>query len=177
MAFLDTEIIKAKLIGKTIKHVEFYNVAEHYFAIDTNKIAVDGAVVISFEDETLAIGWNKKQELIDCVFGNAEDLLQDIPFYQLEEVDQDFNLSGETVQTVDIRWNFFEEFDDNFEIIPGKNYIIEELYLGLSNEKSLQVAAVNCEIAHGAINYIEFNVQGNLLVVVDEKMEIVSVEL
>jgi hypothetical protein len=39
------------------------------------------------------------------------------------------------------------------------------------------VAAANCEIADGAINYIEFNAQGNILVVVDEKMEIASVGL
>lgn len=176
MAFAETSALENQLKGKTVTGVKLYNVADHYYALDTNKIAVDGGVLISFGDESLVIGWSKKQELIDCVFGKPEDVLEDIPFYEVEDVEQVFDFVGETVLSATIRWNFFEEFDDNFEIIPGKNHIIEELVLNLSNERMLQVAATNCEIADGAINYIEFNAQGNILVVVDERMEIASVE-
>ena len=177
MAFLDSQSIENRLAGKIVSGVKLYNVAEHYYAIDTNKIAVDGAIAISFEEETLVIGWSKKQELIDCIFGKPADVLEDMPFYEVEDVQHVFDFAGETIQSMNIKWNFFEEFDDNFEIIEGKNYIIEELILSMSNDRSLQIAAVNCEIAHGAINYIEFNAQGNILVVVDEVMEIASVEL
>ncbi len=176
MAFLDTQTIENLLIGKTVKEVKLYNVAEHYYAVDTNKLAIDGAIEIVFEEESLVIGWSRKQELVDCIFGKPEDLLAEIPFYQLEDVDRIFDFVEESIQSVSIKWNFFEEFDDNFEIIPGKNYIMEELVLNLSNDRILQVAAANCEIADGAINYIEFNAQGNILVVVDERMEIASVE-
>lgn len=176
MAFTETTTLEEQLTGKTITGVKLYNVADHYYALDTNKVAVDGGVALSFGDETLLIAWSKKQELIDCVFGKPEDVLEDIPFYELEDIGHLFDFTGETVQSVSIKWNFFEEFDDNFEIIPGKNYIVEELVLNLSNERILQVAAANCEIADGAINYIEFNAQGNILVVVDERMEISSVE-
>ena len=177
MAFTETSVLENQLNGKTISGIRLYNVADHYYALDTNKIAVDGAVAISFGEESLVIGWSRKQELVDCVFGKPEDVLEDIPFYEIEDVEHVFDFVGETVLSATVRWNFFEEFDDNFEIIPGKNYIIEELVLNLSNDRMLQVAAANCEIANGAINYIEFNAQGNILVVVDEKMEIASVGL
>ena len=167
----------ALMIGKPIKSISLINVNPQYMAFDPDRIWVlDGGAHILFEDGTeVSYCWNKEMELMELTEGGPEQLMQDLDFYQIEDVTEKINiqLAEKTISNIDFEWNWYQKMDENFELEDELHFAPLGMILHFDEQATLQLAsirfAVDENMALGSASYLP---EGDLLVSLNQIIDI-----
>ncbi len=177
MAFNETDKLESWLKGEQLFKIEFYNVNENYFVFDPNTLIVDGAVVLDFGVKKLVIGWNEERELLDSTTEPMTTLLGNLEYYKIEDDGQEIAnaLIGRKIVSSRVKWNWYNEIDENLEFIAGDRYIIEDIVLEFEDGAHIQIATVEYTIEEGRISSPVYSSQGEILVTTKEILEIQTI--
>lgn len=159
---------KKLFIGKTITGVELYQVNENYMELEEDVTwVIDCGATIRFEqEEQISLGWDAELEIFRLSEMDVEDLTNELEVYELP-LSNNENLQaliGQKVSDMRFVWNYFEDMDGEQEFVPCALAFI------LENGKSLTWATVNCDVEEGEVKSISFDLEGELLVSLDEEM-------
>ncbi len=171
MALEQTESFGLTLPGKRLTSIQFYNVNENYFVFHPKSLAViDGGVELDFEGQKLVIGWNSERALFDVDTNSIKPLLGEEDYYQIESADLQIgqNLIGSSLISLEPKWNWFQETNDEMEPIGPKHYIPMEVILRFENSHTFQIAAIQYEIKDRKLSNVSYDCQNELLLSVDQ---------
>jgi hypothetical protein len=155
------------LKGKTIEKVTLYNVNDNYFVFSPKLVVVDAAIHIVFSDNShVSVVYNDEKELIDIALESPDSHLGDLDYYEIEHEGNTISkdLIGKTVSDTAIRWTWYNNVDENQEILPEKHYITEELIMYFEGGNSLQIATVDFDIENDNIKNPNYKQTGEIMV-------------
>lgn len=166
MSFNTTEQLSVLLTGQTITGIEVFNVHDDFYAFDPQTFVVDGGVELHLGDERFSLGWNYEMELFDCVMKPLSSLLGKLDSYPLQGHAEQLKteLLGKKIASVATKWNFYQDFDENFDPLPDKKYIAEEVLLTFEDETQLQLATIQFTLENGVIHQPIYDSLATLLV-------------
>lgn len=174
------DLISDSMIGKTLTDIEFYNVNNQYFVPDPNGCwIVDTGIELTFDQEKFSFGWRSDSEFFDYESGPINLLIADLSPINLEAKNNDGiqNLIGGKIKTVNCKWDFYQEYDENFELKEDKNYIPVEMILTFENESVLHLACIDFGIMGGKVDNMIYNPQGQFLIGLNQTFDIREVEV
>jgi len=166
--------IREYLEGKVLTNIEFYTVEENYFSPNPESTwIINAGIELSFNEVKFSFAWREEKDFFDKNLGPIQELVGEIPIGGLEArnimgVDQ---LVGSKIEKVEIKWNFYQEYDENFELNEEKKYMPKELLISFENQSVLQLSSVHFEINGSQLN-LSYDSQGQLLVGLNEKFDI-----
>lgn len=170
--------IKALILDRAITGIKVFNVSDTYIEfIPGEQWALDGGIQIEFENDFICLGWDFVNQGFEYSLSKTiTEILGDAPYYQIDptEVKGVSDLLGARITDCKIKWEFYQELDEEGE--PGEEKIFTpvELFLSFDNETFLQLATISLEVDRQSftISRAEFNIFGRLLVSVNKKVEI-----
>lgn len=172
---------KNKNLGDSLNQLEllqirYFNINDDYLIVDSeNLLVIDGAVSLQFSDsKKLTIGWNATLELFDTIEQDASVLLNDSNAYELTLENETLmkQFIGKTVQSTDVKWNWYQDLNDDYEPDGPQMHIVEELILKFEDESTLQIATVSYSLEQNGITKLEFDPQGQLMISANNIREI-----
>lgn len=176
MAFHEITKLESQLIGQRLHSLELYHVNDTYNCLSTTSLIIDGGISLVFGGRRLTIGWSAEKELFDTIHEPIDSLLDDLAYFVVEEEGEAIfsELKDKKVIDVEIKWNFFQDIDAEFQRIPGVRYVIEEIVLTFEGGLDLQVATIDYNLDSDELSNIRHNLEGELLVTLNNKLEIES---
>ncbi len=166
MAFIDMSF-ESSINHQELLEIRYFNINDDYFIFDSeNLLIIDGAVLLRFSHTKLTLGWNANLELFDSVEEDVSVLLKDSNFYELE-LDNEVltkKFIGKTIQSTGVKWNWYQDLNDDYEPDGPQMNIIEELVLKFEDGSSLQIATVRYTLNQKDITDLEFDPQGQLMI-------------
>lgn len=175
MALKQTSNFTNQFIGKQLTDIRLFNINEDYLLYEPNAcIVIDGGVELHFGEEVLSIGWNETTELIDLApkpLANFVDELILLPI-RSKEFKPEALLLNKSVKSLDIKWNWYQTFDNKLKTIEELNYIPLELLFTFEDNSFLQVAAVSYDIRKGEVKYFYSDSENELLIAYNRKIDI-----
>jgi len=170
MAFHTTEELNFLLPGKIIESVKCYNVNNDLLIFNPKGHAViDGGVELQLNDLTLSIGWSPELELFDVSTNPISTIFGDLDYYQIAinqlEIGQD--MVGSRIASLNTKWNWYQDLNDEHESIGGKQFILYELILTFENSRTLQIATINYSLEDNSLQNLTYHSQVELLVAAD----------
>ncbi len=166
MAFLDTSF-ENSLNNQELLEIRYFNIHDDYFIFDSeNLLIIDGAVLLQFSTTKLTLGWNANLELFDTVEEDVSVLLKDSNFYELD-LDNEVltkKFIGKKIQSTSVKWNWYQDLNDDYEPDGPQMNIIEELVLKFEDGSSLQIATVRYTLNQKNVTDLEFDPQGQLMI-------------
>jgi len=177
MVNLESKIIE-RLLNKRILDIEFYNINESYFVFDPKAIwVIDGGVQIKFEDGFFSYGWDYENGGFDLSLNKSIDkLFGEAPFYSLDakQIKGVSVLIGLEIEEVNIKWDYYREFNEDGELKDEKIYVPVELIFRLNRGKILHLALINFGIKNNPFEIVnaEYSLDGKLLIALNKEIEI-----
>lgn len=166
MAFIDKSF-ENSLNHQELLEIRYFNINDDYIIFDSeNLLIIDGSVLLQFSHTKLTLGWNANLELFDSVEEDASVLLKDSNFYELD-IDNEVltkKFIGKTIQSTSVKWNWYQDLNDDYEPDGPQMNIIEELVLTFEDGSSLQIATVRYTLHQKNITDLEFDPQGQLMI-------------
>ena len=160
--------------------IEFFNINDDYFVFDPNsKWVIDGGVQIRFGEEIFSFGWDETNEGIDYSIENKlEKQLGELPFYSLDakKVNGINSLIGKEIKDVELKWQYYQEYDDDFELKEEKIYTPVEIILRFESDEFLQLAIISFQIKKDPFEIVNaiYDLNGQFLVSLNGGIEITS---
>lgn len=170
--------IKTLILDREITAVRVFNVSDTYIEfIPGEQWVLDGGIQIEFDNDFICMGWNSENQGFDFSFARPiTDILGDAPYYQVDppEVKGVSDLQGSRITDCQIKWEFFQELDEEGEPMEEKVFTPVEMLLNFDSAASLQLATISLEVDRHSftIARAEFNIFGRLLLNVNKKVEI-----
>ncbi|MCG8321456.1 MAG: hypothetical protein MI921_18275 [Cytophagales bacterium] len=168
-------VIEKFLLNRTLTDIEFYNINPYYFSPDPDKTwIINGGIELTFDDDNFSFGWNEKKEFFEAIPGSFDALMTDLTFESLgaQNVRGLQDLIGKSVSNLKFKWNFYQEYDEDFKLKEEKKYMPFEIIIEFNDGNFLQISAVDCEIYTDKIGEIIYDSQAQLLISLNERFEI-----
>lgn len=168
-------VIGKFLLNRTLTDIEFYNINPYYFSPDPEKTwIINGGIQLTFDDDNFSFGWNEKKEFFEAIPSSFDALITDLTFESLgaKNVRGLQGLMGKSVSDLKFKWNFYQEYDEDFKLKEEKKYMPFEIIIEFDDGAFLQVSAVDCEIDTDKIGAIIYDSQAQLLISLNEKFDI-----
>ena len=149
MAFKDKTDITKLFIGKALRDIKFFNVNDNYFEFETESIlTIDGCVEMYLDNEIISIGWDAENEFVNTIQGNAEKLLGNLSYFEINDEFSDKIKSAvdHKIKSVDTLFDFVSYTNDEFETTGEKEYFIKEIILEFENQDKIQIAPIDFEV-------------------------------
>jgi hypothetical protein len=168
--------IKSHLLNKEIVDIEFFNVNDSYLVLNPeSKWVFDGGIQIDFADAVFSFGWDYESEGFDFSMENAiDEFFGDEPFFPAEakQIPGISKLVGSKITEVNIKWDYYQNMDEEGEIIPEKIFIPVELLLKFETGDALQLALISYQIQDEPFGLmdVEFNQSGELLIALNDEV-------
>lgn len=164
------------LLKNPIKHIEFFSLGANYLSPDPEHTwLVNGGVQFEFENGNFfSFGFSAELEFFDItkdklVALNDNKKLDALHAENAEKVHQ---LLGKTIENIEFKWNFYQEYDEDFELKEEKNYMPDEMKITFSSGSVMQLAAVNYTIFENEIRNLHYESAGELLISIDKPFDI-----
>ena len=170
--------LKSHLLNKEIVDIEFFNLNDSYLVINPeSKWVFDGGIQINFTDAVFSIGWDYESEGFDFSMENTiDDFLGDEEYFPAgtKQIPGIVKLIGSNIKQVNIKWDYYQNMDEEGEIIPEKIFIPVELLMTFETDETLQLALVSYQIKDEPFELtdLEFNQSGELLVSLNDVVAI-----
>ena len=164
--------LKEHLIGKSIKHIEFYNYDKTYTVFNPeHQWVIDYAVKIELDGSWLSYFWDLE---ISCFeFSSEKEVYSDdslidenVQILGATDIQGINNLKNKTIKDVRFKWDYYQKINDSFELEGDKNYVPTEIILEFDEKTKLQIASVSYEIDKEtkSIKNINYDLEGDLLI-------------
>lgn len=170
--------IKTLILDREITSIRVFNVSDNYIEfIPGEQWALDGGIQIEFDKDFICLGWDFENQGFDFSLSRPlTEILGEAPYYQIDpaEVKGVSDLQGSRIADCKIKWEFYQELDEDGEPKEEKIFMPVELFLSFENGAFLQLATISFVVdRHSfAISKAEYNIFGRLLVSVNKKVEI-----
>ena len=168
-------LIKGYLHNKELLDIEFFNANKNYYIPDPDKLwIIDSGVELTLPDQKFSFGWAMDKEFFNVIPGGIDGLTGELKVEQLgaRNVEGLNALIGSRIHKVDLKWNFYHELDENFEIKEEKKFMPFEIIMTFDNSSTLQLAAVDFGLRDGQLVNLTYESQGNLMISLNEIIEI-----
>ncbi|MFL5764551.1 MAG: hypothetical protein ACJ77K_11470 [Bacteroidia bacterium] len=171
--------LREYLVGRTLQHIEFFDMDLEYASPDMDRIwVVDGGVQFSFDEEEVSFGFASGSEFFDLSAQPIWELCDEHNLDSLGATDvEGINaLIGATITDVEVIWNYYQLANEAGEPDGEKKYMPVELLLHFSNGSFLQLAAIDYEIKSGKLTDLSYESGGELLISLNERLKISTIE-
>jgi len=172
------QALKSHLLNKEIVDMEFFNLNDSYLIINpASQWVFDGGVQIKFTDSVFSIGWEYESEGFDFSMENTIDVfLGDEEYFPVaaKQIPGISRLIGSKITDAKIKWDYYQNMDEEGEIIPEKIFIPVELLLTFETHDTLQLALVSYQIKENpfGLTELQYNQSGELLISLNEVLTI-----
>jgi len=167
--------LQAKLSGQPLTDLEFYAVNPRYFSPDPERTWIlSGAIELTFGETVFTFGWNEEKEFFDAEYRSFSEMLHSLPSEPLEakNVETLHKLIGQSITGITCQWNFYQEYDEDFNLSEEKKYMPKEMVLTFEDGSTLQLATVAYEMLENAVGDMIFDSQAQLLISLNKRFEI-----
>lgn len=176
------EEISKKLTELFCEHklndIEVYNAAEKYFEIKENQTWIyKGGLELNFGDTRFSLAWDHGNDSYDFnLEGGVKPLLKDLNFYSVDikKVEGISDLLNQSIKNVDFEWEFYQDFNEDGEMMEEKFYVPIGIKLDFENGDCLQIATIETRIEAETYQLIDpvYNLCGDLLISLNNPIEI-----
>jgi hypothetical protein len=169
--------LRDKIVGKTLTHLELFIISDNFFVFEEEKrYVVDAGIGLLIGDVKFIFAWDTEKELFCLSHESMKSLLGEKEYFRLndDEILGLRELIGSTVKDVHCKWNFYQQYDEEGNLLEEKTFIPIEIQLEFDNDRLMHIAAVEFAISakdHSIMN-ARYNSQGNLYVGLDQLMSI-----
>ncbi len=167
--------VRNYLINKTLTDLELYTINPDYFAHDPNHTwIIDGGISIKIDEDEFSFGWDSKKELVNMLPAHISSLTGELEINDLDakQADELGLLIDKKIDKVHFKWNFYQELDDNMELIEVKKYIPFEIVISFDNGSNLQLSAINFDFDGTTVSNFRYDSQKELLISVNKPLSI-----
>lgn len=170
--------IKTLIIDREITGIKVFNVSDTFIEfIPGVQWALDGGIQIEYGKNFICLGWDFESQGFDFSLSKpVTEILGEAPYYQIDppEVKGVSDLQGSRITECKIKWEFYQELDEEGEPKEEKIFTPVELFLSFDSGAFLQLATISLEVDRQSftISKAEYNIFGRLLVSVNNKVEI-----
>jgi hypothetical protein len=172
-----TSSINNVLLNKELTGIEFFNINDKYWVFDEDKVWVlDSGIQLTFGNEVFSFAWDSEKQFYTHHFGPVSEISGELEFYPLEAMNIEgiSALIGKKISSIDYKWNFYHDLDENFEPLEQKNYMPMEMLLSFDSGNVLQLAGIEfaVDLENNKISTASFDSTGNFLVTLDHKIDV-----
>ncbi len=161
-------------VGKTLDSLQFYQANDNYVELyEGQSWLIDGGATLNFTDGArLTMGWSMEVNLMRLSEDTMQKMGKDLELRELKALAETPNLKalvGKKVTDLQFTWGEFElvlEEEDKIRTEAAPYVLI----VTFSSGTSLVLAAVNMEITDDSANVVELDLEGELLVSVDQAL-------
>jgi hypothetical protein len=169
--------LREKLVGKTLSHLEVFIINDNFFVFEEEKrYVVDAGVGLLIGDVKFIFGWDTEKELFCLSHESMKSLVGDKEYFRLndDEIVGLRHLIGSSVQDVSVKWNFFQQYNEEGELMEEKTYIPMDVRIQFEGGKTLHIAAIEFAISakDHSIQNPRYNSQANLYLGIDHFLPI-----
>lgn len=161
-----------------LTNIEVFNATKNYFEIKENHTWIyKGGIELTFGEKVFALAWDHGNDSYDYnLNGGVKALLKDLDYYHVDikQVDSISSLIGKKITTVDFEWEFYQDFNEEGEMMEEKFYVPIGMKMEFENKDLLQIATIETRIEAETLNLIDplYNLCGDLLISVNNPVEI-----
>lgn len=159
-------------LGKTIQSIEFFQIGTNDVTLKPNsRWLFDGGVQIELEDELFCFAWDFENECFTWSNDtDAELFLSDAPYMSIGSEDGNlFNpLCSSRIVKAEVVAQYYQNVDQNKEVIPEKHFFPFQIVLTLENQSLLQMAMVTYEMDEKPSDFTFEFFQGELLITMND---------
>ena len=169
---------RSKFLNKKLTEIEFYNTNDQFYVFnEDSKWVVDGGVQINFGDEVFSYGWETDFEGYNYSFEKSfEELIGESDQYAIgaKDVKGISNLIGKTVTNLALKWQFYQEYDEEGELKDEKTFVPVELIIQFDFEDLLHFALIDfgIDMETNNIENAVYDLGGNMLLSINNETEI-----
>ena len=112
--------IKDYLVNKKITDIEFYVISPNYLCPDPDHVWIlAGGVELKFDEDKFAFAWSQEKEFYDINTNDIKELTGDLnlDFLEAKNIKGINSLTGKSIKDIEFKWNFYQDMDENFEVI------------------------------------------------------------
>lgn len=170
--------IKLHLIGKEITGIEIFNINDNYYVFNPESLwAFDGGIQISFGETFLSWGWNYETEIFEfSTEKKTIELLGNANFYQVDptQILKIHELKGSRIKDVKIKWEFYQDINEDFEPIGERIYTPVNIILIFESKSFLQMATLNFMISGKPFKIInaQYDLAGKMLFSINDEITV-----
>ncbi|WP_430817796.1 hypothetical protein [Carboxylicivirga sp. RSCT41] len=171
-------LIKQKLLGKTISTIRLFNINDDYYAFyEDSHWVFDGGIQFCIDDAIVCWGYDYEKEMMELSFDKEiTDKLEGTKHYQVDSknIKGISELQGATIKDVSIKWEFYQNIDENFEPYGDKIYAPIEIVLYFDFNMTLQLALIDFEIDEQAFKMVQptYDLEGEMLYSFNKQIKI-----
>ncbi len=171
------ERIKELLFGNKISGIEIYQINLEFYEFNDNSFWIfDGGIQFILEHGVFGWGWNFENEIYSYSTEKhiKEFLVPNFVLVDNENIPGISNLIGSLIRNVDIKWEFYQNINEDFEPVGEKYYVPVELKLYLENEIMIQIANIDFELNEETFDMTnpKYSIEGELLFNFNEEIKI-----
>ncbi len=161
-----------------LSNIEVYNAAEKYFEIKENHTWIyRGGIELSFGEKTFSLAWDHGNDSYDFnLEGGVKPLLKDLDFYSVDikKIEGISALVDQSIVNVEFEWEFYQDFNEEGEMMEEKFYVPIGMNLEFENGDLLQIATLETRIEAESFKLIDpvYNLFGDLLISLNNPIEI-----
>lgn len=161
-----------------LSDIEVFNAAPNYFEIKENQTWMfKGGVELSFGDQKFTLAWDYGNDSYDFnLEGGVKSLLKDLDYYSVDikQAEPISELIGKTINNIEFEWEFYQDFNEDGEMMEEKFYVPVGIKLEFDNKNILQIATIEAQIKAEGYEIIDpvYNLCGDLLISVNNEIEI-----
>lgn len=162
----------------SLTNIVVYNASKKYFEIKENQTWIyQGGIELSFGEKVFTLAWDHGNDSYDYnLEGGVKPLLKDLDYYSVEilEIESISSLLGKKIIGVDFEWEFYQDFNEEGEMMDEKFYVPIGMLLKFENGNQLQIATIETRIEADSLKLVDpvYNLCGDLLISVNNTFTI-----
>ncbi len=170
--------IKQQLIGKTLSNIKLYNINDDYYAFyQESHWVFDGGIQFNIDNSIACWGYDYEAEMFEfSINKEITEHLAETNYYQIDSnnIKGVSELQGAKIKDVDIKWEFYQKIDENFEPFGEKIYTPIEIILHFDLNMTLQLALIDFEIDEKPFRMINptYHLEGEMFYSFNNEIEI-----
>jgi hypothetical protein len=168
--------INDALLGATIEKITCYQVNPTYLVFDPERLWVldAGIEITSTGGEVFSYCWNNEMDLMDFISGSASQLLDELDYYDLNDVTSVVQaaLEGKTIAQIDFEWNWYQRMNEDFELEDQLNFAPLGIVFKFTDGGTLQLASIQFGVANQTLAHAKYLPEGDLMISLNEVIPI-----
>ena len=144
-----------------------------------HKWVIEGGVEFIFETYVISFAWNSNMQLFDMIQGQIEELTDEMDIFELDLTDHPYisKIPGMKIEEINFSWNWYQQMDDEMELVEEKTYIPQEIKIKFGEDILLQLATIIFKLKDKQIQKPTFDSQSMMLVTVNQPVEVLEAEI
>ncbi len=175
------ELIEQIFVNKILKDVEFFDTDAKYLSPDMDQTwIIDGGVQFQLDDDFFSFAFTSKMEFFDLYDKKIDQLNNEFSVESLgaKDVERISYLINKKITSIEVKWNYYAELDENLDLKPEKNYMPVEIILYFDDSRNfLQLAVIDYGIRNGDLCGLQFDSSGDLLISANKRLKIQELSL